>query len=95
MLTRHYPQLIDSGLASDWSDSLCDFDGMRNDSAFRNDFADNLRRHSAYVGVLGERQVENLEALAAALSPSLSGEAAGVPAGTRASSPAADSRSEP
>ena len=57
VLARHYPQLINSGLATNWADSSCDFEGMRNDPAFRNDFADNLRRHLAYVASLGEQQL--------------------------------------
>jgi hypothetical protein len=68
VLARHYPALIDSGLSSDWSGSTCDFDGMRNHRAFRNDFTDNLRRYGAYAGAVGQGQVKTFEALAAALT---------------------------
>ena len=93
VLARHYPQLINSGLATNWADSSCDFEGMRNDPAFRNDFADNLRRHLAYVASLGEQQLASLEALAAAISPALAGLDRSSPVGARA--PAADEGSEP
>ena len=68
VLARHYPNLIDSGLSSDWSGAGCDFEAMRNDPAFRNDFTDNLRRFSAYAAELGTRQAETLAALAQALT---------------------------
>ncbi|MGE5318689.1 MAG: hypothetical protein ACM3KD_00780 [Hyphomicrobiaceae bacterium] len=68
VLARHYPTLIDSGLSSDWSGAGCDFEAMRKDPAFRNDFADNLRRYSAYAAELGTRQAETLAALAQALA---------------------------
>lgn len=68
VLARHYPELIDSGLSSDWSGVVCDFEGMRNNQAFLNDFTDNMRRHHAYAAELGQRQVETFEALAAALA---------------------------
>ena len=68
VLARHYPNLIDSGLSSDWSGAGCDFDAMRKDPAFRNDFTDNLRRYSAYAAELGTRQAETLAALAQTLA---------------------------
>jgi len=74
VLARHYPNLIDSGLSSDWSGAGCDFEAMRKDPAFRNDFTDNLRRYSAYAAELGTRQAETLAALAQTLagpSPSI------------------------
>jgi hypothetical protein len=70
VLARHYPALIDSGLSSDWSGARCDFDAMRKDPAFRNDFTDNLRRYSAYAAELGTRQAATLAALAQALAGS-------------------------
>jgi len=80
VLARHYPTLIDSGLSSDWSGASCDFEAMRKDPAFRNDFTDNLRRYSAYAAELGARQAATLAALAQALadpSPSNLAPAAG------------------
>lgn len=68
VLARHYPELIDSGLSSDWSGARCDFEGMRQNPGFRNDFTDNLRRYEAYTRELGQRQVETLGLLAQALS---------------------------
>lgn len=68
VLARHYPTLIDSGLSSDWSGAGCDFEAMRKDPAFRNDFTDNLRRYSAYAAELGTRQAETFAALAQALA---------------------------
>jgi hypothetical protein len=68
VLARHYPTLIDSGLSSDWSGADCDFEAMRKDPAFRNDFTDNLRRYSAYAAELGTRQAETLASLAQALA---------------------------
>lgn len=68
VLARHYPTLIDSGLSSDWSGARCDFEAMRNDPAFRNDFTDNLRRYAAYAAELGTRQAATLAALAQALT---------------------------
>ena len=68
VLARHYPELIDSGMSTDWSGAVCDFEGMRADQAFRNEFTDNMRRYRAYAAEVGQRQVETLEALAAALS---------------------------
>jgi len=70
VLARHYPTLIDSGLSSDWSGARCDFEAMRKDPAFRNDFTDNLRRYSAYAAELGTRQAATLAALAQALAGS-------------------------
>jgi hypothetical protein len=70
VLARHYPTLIDSGLSSDWSGARCDFEAMRNDPAFRNDFTDNMRRSSAYAAELGTRQAATLAALAQALAGS-------------------------
>ena len=71
VLARHYPTLIDSGLSSDWSGAHCDFEAMRKDPAFRNDFTDNLRRYSAYAAELGGRQAATLAALAEALAAPL------------------------
>jgi len=68
VLARHYPTLIDSGLSSDWRGAACDFDAMRMDPAFRNDFTDNLRRYAAYAAELGTRQAETFAALAQALA---------------------------
>ena len=69
VLARHYPTLIDSGLSTDWEASRCDFEGMRRDKAFLNDFTDNLRRFSAYSAELGNRQTEALATLARTLEP--------------------------
>jgi hypothetical protein len=71
VLARHYPTLIDSGLSSDWRGASCDFEAMRKDPAFRNDFTDNLRRYSAYAAELGTRQAETLAALVQALAVDL------------------------
>lgn len=71
VLARHYPQLIDSGLSTDWSGASCDFERMRQDPAFLNDFTDNMRRYSAYAADVGERQVEVLASLARALAAGL------------------------
>ena len=71
VLARHYPVLIDSGLSADWSGANCDFDGMRENQAFLNDFTDNLRRYSAYASELGERQAETLALLARSLGAGL------------------------
>ena len=71
VLARHYPELIDSGLSSDWSGAVCDFEGMRRNQAFLNDFTDSMRRYDAYAAQLGQRQVETFEALAAALTQAL------------------------
>jgi hypothetical protein len=68
VLARHYPELIDSGLSSDWSGAVCDFGRMRHNQAFLNDFTDNMRRYQAYAAELGQRQVETFEALDAALT---------------------------
>jgi hypothetical protein len=68
VLARHHPQLIDSGLSTDWSGAKCDFEGMRRDQAFLNDFTDNVRRYSAYAAELGERQAETVASLARALA---------------------------
>jgi hypothetical protein len=73
VLARHYPQLIDSGLSTDWSRANCDFEGMRQDQAFLNEFTDNMRRYSAYAGELGERQAETVTSLARALATELPG----------------------
>jgi hypothetical protein len=67
VLARHYPRLIDSGLSGDWGGARCDFEGMRKDQAFLNDFIDNLRRYSAYADALGARQAEILASLARAI----------------------------
>lgn len=93
VLARHYPTLIDSGLSSDWSGAGCDFEAMRKDPAFRNDFTDNLRRYSAYAAELGTRQAETLAALAQALavdSPSNPMPAAEHGGGSASQSPGAD-----
>jgi hypothetical protein len=95
VLSRHYPQLIDSGMTSDWSGSRCDFEGMRESQVFRNEFADNMRRHGAYVAQLGEQQVESLEALSTALSIGLSGKAQPMPVPAAAASNGPDAGSEP
>jgi len=71
VLARYYPELIDSGLSSDWSRANCDFDGMRQNQAFLNDFTDNMRRYSAYAAELGERQAATLASLARALAVEL------------------------
>jgi hypothetical protein len=69
VLARYYPALIDSGRSIDWSGVRCDFAGMRHDPAFMNDFIDNARRYTAYVGTLGDYQAEALATLAQALEP--------------------------
>jgi hypothetical protein len=90
VLARHYPTLIDSGLSTDWDGARCDFEGMRRDPAFRNDFTDNLRRSAAYAAQLGDRQTEALATLAQALEPeSLRGP---QPASTRNTDGGADGR---
>ncbi len=84
-LARHYPTLIDSGLSSEWDAARCDFDAMRGDQAFLNDFTDNMRRSGAYAAQIGERQAGTLAALAQALatgassSQTASGEAGATP----------------
>lgn len=82
VLARHYPELIDSGLSSDWSGAVCDFEGMRRNQAFLNDFTDNLRRYEAYAAQLGQRQLETFEALAAALTHAMPGQSPPAPAPT-------------
>ena len=72
LLSRHHPELIDSALASDWAEARCDFEGMRHNPSFRNDFSDNMRRYAAYSADLGERQAEILGALAGAVGLELS-----------------------
>jgi hypothetical protein len=71
VLARYYPELIDSGLSADWSGAKCDFEGMRENQAFLNDFTDNVRRYSAYASELGERQAEALALLARTLAVEL------------------------
>ena len=73
VLARYYPELIDSGLSADWKGAVCDFEGMRSNLAFRNDFTDNMRRYRAYTAEIGQRQVRAVEALATALDYSASG----------------------
>ena len=68
VLPRHYPELIDSGTSYELRGANCDFLGMRASRAFRNEFTDNMRRFRAYARELGQRQVEKLEALEAALA---------------------------
>ncbi len=68
VLARHYPALINSGLSTEWSGARCDFEAMRNDQAFLNDFTDNMRRYAAYSAALGEQQAQSLEALQKALA---------------------------
>lgn len=68
VLARHYPALIDSGLSTDWSGARCDFEAMRKDQAFLNDFTDNMRRYAGYSTALGEQQAQSLEALQKALA---------------------------
>jgi hypothetical protein len=69
LLARHYPALIDSSRSIEWSGVRCDFEGMRRDKAFLNDFIDNARRYTAYVEALGDYQTEALTTLAKALEP--------------------------
>lgn len=73
VLARYYPELIDSGLSADWKGAVCDFEGMRSNPAFRNDFTDNMRRYRAYTAEIGQRQVRAVEALVTALDYSASG----------------------
>ncbi len=95
VLARHHPELIDSGMSTDWSGAICDFEGMRADRAFRNDFSDNMRRHVAYAAELGQRQVETLETLAAALSRAAPERALQAPADASHAPPANGEKTAP
>ncbi|MDH4106030.1 MAG: hypothetical protein OEV39_07955 [Gammaproteobacteria bacterium] len=88
VLARHYPQLIDSGLSVDWSGPNCDFEAMRHDPAFLNDFTDNMRRYSAYAADVGERQVDALALLERALADGLPPPAVQAPGPSAQANPA-------
>lgn len=55
-LGRIYPEMIKVGLRQ-WADSECRFGALIADQAFINDFADNLRRHTAYTNAVIVRLV--------------------------------------
>lgn len=67
VLSRKYPNLIRHGLSS-WESAACDFQSMREDQAFLNDFTDNLRRSGGYVEDVMGRQTELLGSLSATLN---------------------------
>jgi hypothetical protein len=92
VLARHHPALINSGLSINWTGTVCDFEGMRKDQAFLNDFTDNIRRYRAFTNEYENRQVKGLEALVAALASEKPGKSLQTPAKTSKASSSIEKR---